>query len=290
MTIQKFFYLVDPVWLIFFFSLASFGLNIVLTRLAIRKWLRDAAFKTKKIIGSISFIASGFVLIPFFSFESFDYFNDANANAFTRAYAGYAEFLATLINDVFGVMSYDDDKLMIFILGGLYLTLLFAPFLLLAVGFLLLLLRKTTPKQKIFMLSFTFGLGFLSTLFIILSSFLTYEAINNYNRACQQKVSEINEFYLHIDDLCNKRDTLAECPKDESALRAFDPEKYDAMESCTDSIYYFREDYGQAWFIRRNWWEADAISRYKNFPGDSTKYRYSRPELMKVKHTYYDRF
>jgi hypothetical protein len=290
MTIQKFFYLINPIWLVYFFSAVSFGINIVLTTLVAHKWLRHTAFRTRKVISAISFIAAGFVLIPFLVFENFDFFDNANSNIFTKAYSEYSEFLVKIFENLFGVLSYEHNELTVIFLGCVYLFLLFAPFLVAAVGLLLILLRKSTLKQKLFILFLTALLGLMSTIFIATLSFFSNGAMDDYNQACHEKVYAIDEFYLHVEDLCNNRPTLDECPKYEEDVRAFNTEKYDAMQSCTDSIYYFREDYGQAWFIRKNWWESTPVSRHKNFPGDLTKYRYSRSELMKVKHTYYDRF
>lgn len=64
-----------------------------------------------------------------------------------------------------------------------------------------------------------------------------------YREECVQVAADnFHYFHDHLTSLCVNREDLAECPKDASQLEAFNPQKWDAVQTCGQVQYSFDEN------------------------------------------------
>jgi|GEM_PF-2782057 len=96
----------------------------------------------------------------------------------------------------------------------------------------------------------SFILGFLSSFMAFgLTTVLLFGWIR-LGYFCGDRLMLFHDFNAHLKDVC-MRDGARECPRDEGALKAFDPGEYRELQKCYKTKYWFDPKTGEyAWVIR----------------------------------------
>jgi hypothetical protein len=297
MGVREFFFLFEPFWLIYVTPFIAFivscaVLSLLYTRKRVLKDLPSFPLWMRVLI---SFIASGFVIVPLLLIY-FAYEHSKNTDGIVfQIIEGWAmgvrrffEFLGNFVPESSNYGPATPLHVLLMIgLGALYLSVLCAPVLLIIVGSLVVVFKRYTWKQKVRILIIAFVMGLLCSAFSISSALWLFDRLEEFNGQCQGVILETGNFKSHLTNLCNERSTFAECPKNEQELRAFNPEKYDALKNCTDSEYFFSEKYGQLWLVKKNHTEYYVWSAHKHIPSkDLPSYSYRSDDLKKLRQLY----
>jgi hypothetical protein len=61
----------------------------------------------------------------------------------------------------------------------------------------------------------------------------------------------VHEIHANLKDVCDERKTDEECPKTEQDLAAFDPIKYQYLQSCAKTVYHYdAANQTYTWLVR----------------------------------------